>query len=126
MEFKIIAEKEKNEREINMEILRKNVKAALLCVCIAVVILFSIAAVRPGYAGGINSTRSWLSQYEGENMRITFVSAPSFLETDLQKTSALTLVNAGDAGIVVTFGPKRTVFFPYSQIAGIEPIYRRN
>jgi hypothetical protein len=113
-----------------MGFFRKNVKVVLLCVGIASVIYMAIVATRPSYAVSDQAIRPlrgpWLSQYEGQNVRVTFVSVPTFLGTDLQKTSALTLIEAGNAGIVVSFRPSRTVFFPYCQIAAIEPIYRTN
>lgn len=99
----------------------------LICAGIAAVAFFATVMVRPSYGSSAMIrplSGQWLSQYTGQNVKVTFVSVPTFLETDLQKTSALTLLEAGNAGIVVTFRPSRTVFFPYSQIAAIEPIYR--
>lgn len=109
----------------------KNIRAVLLFAGIAGIICLAAVLAKPSYAQlnnqPVRSVRDlWLSQYEGQNMRVTFVTVPTYLGTDLQKTSALKIVEASDAGIVVNFRPSRTVFFPYSQIASIEPIYRSN
>jgi hypothetical protein len=99
-----------------MATFKKNIKAILLCVGLAAVICIAAVLVRPSYAQ-MGSTGLWLSQYQGEVIRVTFVSAPM----DLDKISALRLVKAEQSGIVVTFGNKRTVFYPYSHIISIEP-----
>jgi hypothetical protein len=65
----------------------------------------------------------WLSQYEGQTVKITFVSIPSHLGTNISRTSYLRLIEAGESGVVVGFRPNRTVFFPYFQIVSIEPNY---
>ncbi len=112
-----------------MRIVTKETKTILLCIIIAAVIFFTVVLTRSGYArmnAGSLKTWSgpWLSQLEGQNVRVTFVTTPTYLGTDLGKIAALQLLEAGQAGIVVAFRPNRTVFFPYSQIAAIEPIYR--
>lgn len=114
-----------------MRVVKKNMKAVLLLATIAAVVCIGVVLVRPSYAGMNANTvipisSVWLSQYVGHTVRVTFVSAPSYLGTDLQKTSSLSLIEVGQAGIVVSFRPSRTVFFSYSQIAAIEPIYRTN
>jgi hypothetical protein len=113
---------------IKMKTITKNIKAILLFIGIAAVIFFAGILTRPGYtAMNNNSSRprigQWLSQYEGQTVKITFISAPIHIAADLEKISSLTLLEAGQNGIVVTFRPQRTVFFPYSQIISIEPIY---
>ena len=60
---------------------------------------------------------SWLSQYEGTLVRTTFVTAPQ----DLDQIFTTRLVKAEQNGIVLTFGNRRTVFFPYSNIISVEP-----
>ena len=121
----------KNRKEEKMRIFGRNIKMVLLLTGIAAVICLAAISVRPSYAvAGNNSTKllsgTWLSQYEGHNMRVTFVDVPTYLGAGLSKTSSLKLLEAGSAGIVVTFRPTRTVFFPYSEIAAIEPIYTSN
>lgn len=111
-----------------MSAFRKNRKMILLCAGLAAVICLAVVLARPTYArmsvAPIKAwSGPWLSQYEGQTVKITFVSTPSHLETDLGKISYLQLVEAGPAGIVVKFRPKRTVFFPYSQIVSVEPNY---
>jgi hypothetical protein len=109
---------------MKMGTVRKNFKVVLLCVGIAAVICVATVIARGQDMGLIRPhTSMWLSQYEGQNMRVTFITVPTFLGTDLGKTAALNLVEAGPTGIVVRFRPSRTVFFPYSEIAAIEPIY---
>jgi hypothetical protein len=112
-----------------MRIFKKDIKNVLLCMFIAAVIIFMVVLVKPGYArmntGSVRTwSGSWLSQFEGQNVRVTFVSVPSYLGTNLGQISALQLIEAGQAGVVVGFRPSRTVFIPYSQITSIEPIYR--
>ena len=111
--------------------IKKNINVILLGVGIAGVVCIVAILANPSYASLNNEAnrsfaRPWLSQYERRTVRVTFVTVPSYLGTDLEKTSALRIVEVGQAGIVVTFRPSRTVFFPYSQIASIEPIYRNN
>ena len=113
-----------------MKVLKKNFKIILLCMVISAGIFLALALTRPGYAGMMNDGSfrtwggTWLSQYEGHVVKVTFVNVPTYLGTDLGKTSALQILEVGQAGIVVTFRPSRTVFLPYSQIAAIEPIYQ--
>ncbi len=114
-----------------MAIIRKNVKAIVLLTFIVPLISFAVLSAWPGYAGAntglVNPPNGpWLLQYVGQNVRVTFVTVPTHLGTNLEKTSALMLLEAGNAGIVVTFRPNRTVFFPYSEILSIEPIYNRD
>ncbi len=102
----------------------KYFKVVLLCAGIMVIISVAAVLARGQNFGSFRTgTSIWLSQYEGQNMRVTFVTVPTFLGTDLGKTAALNLLEAGPAGIVVRFRPSRTVFFPYTEIAAIEPIY---
>jgi hypothetical protein len=60
----------------------------------------------------------WLSRYEGQLVRTTFLETPP----DLDKIFTTRLVRAEPTGIVLTFGNRRTVFFPYSNIISIEPM----
>ena len=111
-----------------MKILEKNAKTVFLFTVIIVAICITMVLTGPGYARiNTNSlnirTGPWLSQYEDKVVRVTFETVPSYLGTDFSKTTALKIVEAGDAGIVVSFRPNRTVFFPYTQIAAIEPLY---
>ncbi len=111
-----------------MATIRKNIKAILFLGFIVPLIGFVVISAWPSYAGTntgfVNApTGPWLPQYVGQNVRVTFVTVPVQLGTNFEKTSALKLIEAGDTGIVVTFRPNRTVFFPYSQIMSIEPIY---
>jgi hypothetical protein len=116
---------------MKMAIIRKNIKTILLLAFIVPLIGFVALSVWPSHAGAntglVNPPYApWLLQYVGQNVRVTFVTVPTELGTNLEKTSALKLLEAGQAGIVVTFRPNRTVFFPYSEILSIEPIYNRN
>ena len=112
-----------------MEKIQKNFKVILLCAGFIVVICLALVLARPSYAGteaGLGKTwkGQWLSQYEGEKVKITFVEAPTYVANDLNKVSYLELIEAGPAGIVVGFRPQRTIFFPYHRILSIEPIYK--
>lgn len=111
-----------------MEIIRKNRKLVLLSAFFLPLIGFVVLSAWPSYAAvsntpSINPNAPWLPQYEGQNVLITFVTVPTHLGTGFQKTSALKLIDVEDSGVVVTFRPNRTAFFPYSQIVSIEPIY---
>ena len=110
-----------------MAALRKNKKMILLCAVVAAVICLTVILVRPSSAGLVKPmmpfSGHWLSQYEGQNVRITFVSAPLHLASDFNRITYLRLIEADETGIVVGFRPQRTVFFPYSQIVSIEPSY---
>jgi len=111
-----------------MATIRKNIKAILVMAFIMPLIGYVVISAWPSYAGTntgfVNApTGPWLPQYIGQNVRVTFVTVPAHLGTNFEKTSALKLVDAGNAGIVVTFRSNRTVFFPYFQIISIEPIY---
>jgi hypothetical protein len=110
--------------------IRKNFKAISLCAGFMVVICFLIVLTRPGYAGMNNGfvktwNGQWLSQYEGQRVKITFVEAPKHVANDLKKTMYLDLIEAGPTGVVIGLRPKRTIFFPYYQIMSIEPVYNR-
>lgn len=112
-----------------METIRKNFKIILLCAGFMVVICLVLVLARPTYANlGYEMAKTWtgpwLTQYEGQKVKITFVEAPIHVAKDLKKISDLELVEAGPTGIVVGFRPQRTVFFPYYQIMSIEPIYK--
>ena len=111
-----------------MEAFRRNRKLILVCAGFTVVICLAVMLVRPSYAGmNVVPVKPWmdhwLSQYKGQTVKITFVSAPSHLATDLSRISYFRLIEACDAGVVIGFRPNRTVFFPYSQIVSIEPNY---
>jgi hypothetical protein len=60
----------------------------------------------------------WLSKYEGQLVRTTFATTPP----DLDKIFTTRLVKAEQTGIVLIFGNRRTVFFPYSNIISVEPM----
>jgi hypothetical protein len=60
----------------------------------------------------------WLSRYEGQLVRTTFATTPP----DLDKIFTTRLVKAEQTGIVLIFGNRRTVFFPYSNIISVEPM----
>jgi hypothetical protein len=115
---------------MKMRMIQKNYKAISLCAGFIVVICLVIALTRPGYAGinnnfGKSLNGQWLSQYEGQRVKITFVEAPKHVANDLKKTMYLDLIEAGPTGVVIGLRPQRTVFFPYYQIMSIEPIYNR-
>ena len=112
-----------------MRTVQKKFKVILLCTGFTAVVCLALVLARPTYANtGYEMVKPWsgpwLTQYEGRNVKITFVEAPTYVASDLKKVSTLNLVEAGPAGIVVSFRPERTVFFPYYQILSIEPIYK--
>ncbi len=67
---------------------------------------------------GITPQTYWLSPYEGGAVRVTFVIVPP----DLEKIFTFRLVKAEQTGLVLRFGNKRTLFFPYSNIISVEPM----
>jgi hypothetical protein len=111
-----------------MKTIQKNFKAVVLCTGFVVVICLAFVLAKPGYAGATNDLgriwkSQWLSQYEGQRVRVTFVQAPTHIANDLSKTTYLDLIEAGPTGIVIGIKPQRTIFFPYEQIVTIEPVY---
>ncbi|MBN2591576.1 MAG: hypothetical protein JXA96_17045 [Sedimentisphaerales bacterium] len=117
-----------------MRTIQKNFKAVVLCTGFVVVICLAFVLAKPGYAGVNNGNAAnidlgrilqaqWLSQYEGKRIRVTFAEAPTHIANDLKKTTYIDLINAGPTGIVVGIKPQRTIFFPYTQIMSIEPVY---
>ena len=114
-----------------MATIQKNFNAIVLCTGFIIVICLAFIASKPGYAGANFANNDmgkiwkaqWLSQYEGQRVRITFVQAPTHIANDLNKTQYLDLVDVGPTGIVIGIRPERTIFFPYTQIVTIEPSY---
>ena len=125
-----------------MKTIQKNFKAVVLCTGFVAVICLAFVLTRPGYARanfqnvpaytGTNvpvndfaniGKSQWLSRYEGQRVRVTFVQAPTHIANDINKTTYLDLIEAGPTGIVIGIKPQRTIFFPYEQIVSIEPVY---
>jgi hypothetical protein len=80
-----------------------------------------VTVVQPGtpLQGSVGSVGShWLSQFENKMVRVTFVQTPP----DLDRTVTFYLVKADQSGIVLTFGNKRQVFYPYSNIVCVDPM----
>jgi hypothetical protein len=101
-----------------MQTIHNHYKTILICSAVTGLIIFAGLSIKPAQAQ-IRTGSHWLSQYDGKIIQVTFNSVPPGKD----KIEKVRLVLVQSTGIVVKYEGPNAIFYTFSNIIAIDPIY---
>jgi len=100
-----------------MQTIQNHYKTILICSAVIGLIFLAGLSIKPAQAYQIRAGLSWLSQYEGKIIQVTFNSVPPG-KGQIEKVR---LVTVEPTGIVVKYEGPNAIFYTFSNIIAVDP-----